>query len=55
MVVHPPESENINEAERSLVKKELVRLSEFASLATNAPEAKKTIWKLQEHYHLTDI
>lgn len=55
MVVYPPKTDTISEAERSLVRKELVRLAEFASLARNAPQAKQTLWKLQEHFHLTDI
>ena len=55
MVVYPPQTDSLSEAERSLVRKELVRLAEFASLAKNAPEAKQTLWKLQEHFHLTNI
>ena len=55
MVVYPPQSDTLTQAERSLVRKELIRLSEFASLAKNAPQAKQTLWKLQEHFHLTDI
>ena len=55
MVVYPPTSNKLTEAERSLVRKELIRLSEFASLAKNAAQAKQTLWKLQEHFHLTDI
>jgi DNA phosphorothioation system restriction enzyme len=55
MVVYPPQTDGLSEAERSLVRKELVRLAEFASLAKNAPEAKQKLWKLQEHFHLTDI
>jgi DNA phosphorothioation system restriction enzyme len=55
MVVYPPQADTLTEAERSLVRKELVRLSEFAALAKNAPQAKQALWKLQEHFHLTDI
>ncbi|MFT3868438.1 MAG: DEAD/DEAH box helicase family protein [Nibricoccus sp.] len=55
MIVYPPFSDVVSESERSLAKKELLRYTEFAALAINAPEAKKALWKLQEHFHLTDI
>lgn len=54
MVVYPPQSDILTEAERSLVRKELIRLSEFAGLAKNSAQAKSTLWKIQEHFHLTD-
>lgn len=55
MVVFPPESETLTEAERSLVRKELVRHAEFAMLAKNSAQAKQTLWPLKERFHLTDI
>lgn len=55
MVVFPPESETLTNAERTLVRKELVRHAEFAMLAKNAAQAKQTLWPLKERFHLTDI
>jgi superfamily II DNA or RNA helicase len=55
MVVYPPYSDEITASERALVRKEMRRYVEFAGLASNAPEAKKILWKLQEHFHLTDM
>lgn len=55
MVVFPPESETLTNAERSLVRKELVRHAEFAMLAKNSAQAKKALWPLKERFHLTDI
>jgi DNA phosphorothioation system restriction enzyme len=55
MIVYPPFSDVNSASERSLVKKEMRRYSEFAELASNAPEAKRILWKLQEHFHITDM
>jgi superfamily II DNA or RNA helicase len=55
MIVFPPYSDSISQSERSMVRKEMRRYVEFAELASNAPEAKRILWKLQEHFHLTDM
>lgn len=55
MIVYPPLSGAVDAWERSLARKEFLRYAEFASLAINAPDAKRILWKLQEHYHLTDL
>ena len=55
MIVYPPQSDTLTETERSLVRKELVRHTEFARLAKNSAQAKQALWKLQEHFHLTNI
>lgn len=55
MVVFPPRSETLTNAERTLVRKELVRHAEFAMLAKNAAQAKQILWPLREKFHLTDI
>jgi superfamily II DNA or RNA helicase len=41
--------------ERSIVKRELQRFSEFADLATNKYEARDVIWELAKHHELTDF
>ncbi len=56
MVVLPPELDRQTlEIERSLLKKELLRLIEFADLADNAAEARTQLLALQKRYGLLDI
>lgn len=58
-IVVPPDIQkqpkNIFNIERELIKKELVRLSEFASTAFNGPEARLKIQELAQKYNLMDI
>lgn len=52
----PPQLEReTREIERSLLKKELRRLIEFADLADNAGEARMQLLQLQQQYNLLDI
>lgn len=56
MIVMPPELDRETwEIERNLLKKELKRFIEFANLADNATEAKKSFLNLQEKYGLFDL
>jgi DNA phosphorothioation system restriction enzyme len=56
MVVLPPELDRDTLAiERNLLKKELLRLTEFADLADNAAAARSQLLKLQKRYGLLDI
>jgi DNA phosphorothioation system restriction enzyme len=56
MVVLPPELDRETlEIERSLLKKELRRLIEFADLADNAAAARSQLLALQKRYGLLDI
>jgi DNA phosphorothioation system restriction enzyme len=56
MVVLPPELDRETlEIERSLLKKELLRLIEFADLADNAAAARSQLLALQKRYGLLDI
>lgn len=53
MIVMPPDLDrNTWEVERNLLRKELKRLIEFASLAENAEEASRKLLVLQEKYDL---
>jgi DNA phosphorothioation system restriction enzyme len=56
MIVLPPELDRETlEVERSLLRKELKRLVEFADLADNAGEARVKLLALQKRYGLLDI
>jgi hypothetical protein len=56
MVVLPPELDRDTlEIERNLLKKELLRLIEFADLADNAAAARTQLLALQKRYGLLDI
>ena len=55
MVVVPPLEAVVSEAERSLLRKELVRFVEFADLAMNSGEARGAILPLQKKFNLMDI
>ncbi|MBR8827062.1 MAG: DNA phosphorothioation system restriction enzyme [Gomphosphaeria aponina SAG 52.96 = DSM 107014] len=55
MLVMPPTLDrDAYEVERSLLRKELKRLMEFADLADNAEEARNKLLELQEKYSLVD-
>jgi len=55
-IVMPPELDRQTwEVERNLLKKELKRFIEFADLADNAGEARKTLLTLQKQYGLLDL
>lgn len=55
-IVMPPELDRQTwEVERNLLKKELKRFIEFADLADNAGEARKTLLTLQQQYGLLDL
>jgi superfamily II DNA or RNA helicase len=56
MVVLPPELDRQTlEMERNLLKKELLRLIEFADLADNAAEARTQLLALQKRYGLLEL
>ena len=56
MIVLPPELDRETlEVERTLLRKELRRLVEFADLADNAGEARSKLLALQKRYGLLDI
>jgi DNA phosphorothioation system restriction enzyme len=56
MIVLPPELDRETLAiERNLLKRELLRLIEFADLADNAATARSQLLKLQKRYGLLDI
>jgi DNA phosphorothioation system restriction enzyme len=56
MIVLPPELDRETLAiERNLLKRELLRLMEFADLADNAATARSQLLKLQKRYGLLDI
>lgn len=55
MIVVPPTEETVSEVERSLVRKEILRFVEFADLATNSGEARKTILEIQQRFGLLDM
>ena len=55
MITIPPINAVAAEAERSMLRKELVRFAEFAALARNAGDARKVIFELQKKYDLMDI
>lgn len=55
MIVVPPVEGDISGAERSLVRKEIARVVEFASLARNAAEARIRLLPLQRKFGLMDV
>ncbi|MDF7798523.1 DEAD/DEAH box helicase family protein [Pontiellaceae bacterium B1224] len=55
MITVPPLDAVVTEAERSMLRKELVRFAEFAGLAINAGESRRVIFELQKKYDLMDI
>jgi len=55
MIVVPPQEASNSEAERSLVRKELIRVRQFADLAMNAGEALGQVLELQKHFNLMDV
>ena len=55
MIVVPPPNDEILECERALLRKELTRFVEFASLAMNSGVARGIILEIQRKYHLLDI
>jgi DNA phosphorothioation system restriction enzyme len=55
MITMPPVDTTGTEAERTMLRKELVRFAEFAALARNAGEARLVIIELQKKYDLMDI
>jgi hypothetical protein len=55
MIVVPPQEASNSEAERSLVRKELIRFRQFADLAMNAGEALGQVLELQKHFNLMDV
>lgn len=56
MIVMPPQLDRQTwEVERNLLKKELKRFIEFADLADNAGEARRTLLTLQKQYGLLDL
>ena len=55
MITIPPFDAEVNESERSMVRKELTRFVEFAKLSRNHGEARKLILELQKNYDLLDI
>lgn len=56
MITIPPVDSVIDtEAERSMLRKELIRFAEFAALARNAGDARKVIFELQKKYDLMDL
>lgn len=56
MIVMPPKLDRETwEVEKKLLKKELVRFIEFASLANNADEARNKLLSLQEEFGLLDL
>ena len=55
MIVIPPPNEDILDCERALLKKELTRFMEFASLSKNAGIARNSILEIQAKYHLLDL
>lgn len=55
MIVVPPKEVLKYETERSLLKKELLRFTEFSNLALNQATAKNKILKLQKAFDLMDI
>ena len=55
MIVVPPPNDEILECERALLRKELTRFVEFASLSMNSGVARGIILEIQKKYHLLDI
>jgi DNA phosphorothioation system restriction enzyme len=55
MIVIPPPNNEILDCERTLLKKELARFIEFASLSTNSGIARKAILDIQAKYNLLEI
>ncbi len=55
MIVVPPREARNSAAERSLLRKELVRFAEFADIALNAGETRAVVFELQKAFNLMDI
>jgi len=55
MIVIPPSDGDVLEADRKLVRKELVRFIEFADLAKNSATARATLLEVQKRYSLMDM
>jgi DNA phosphorothioation system restriction enzyme len=55
MIVVPPLEAKSSTAERSLIRKELIRFAEFADIALNAGEARSIVFGLQKTFNLMDI
>lgn len=55
MIVVPPREARNSPAERSLLRKELIRFAEFADIALNAGEARAVVFELQRAFNLMDI
>lgn len=55
MIVVPPDGGEVLECERSLLRRELSRFVEFASLSLNSGEARAAILDIQTKYRLLDV
>lgn len=55
MIVVPPQEACVTEAERSLVRKELLRFAEFADIALNSGEARAVMLEVQKQFDLFDV
>jgi DNA phosphorothioation system restriction enzyme len=55
MIVHPPLGHTVTEVERRLVRKELIRVTDFADLARNCGEARVALLPLQKQFNLLDL
>jgi hypothetical protein len=55
MIVIPPSDGDVLEADRKLVRKELVRFIEFADLAKNSATERATLLEVQKRYSLMDM
>ncbi len=55
MIVVPPKETYVTEAERSLVRKELLRFAEFADIALNSGEARAAVLEVQKQFDLVDV
>ncbi len=55
MIVLPPTEVHTTKAERSLVRKELIRFAEFADIALNSGAARAAILEVQKRFDLLDL
>ena len=55
MIVHPPFGHAVTEIERKLVRKELMRVTDFADLARNCGAARVALLPLQKQFNLLDM
>lgn len=55
MIVHPPFGHSATEIERKLVRKELIRVADFADLARNCGAARVSLLPLQKQFNLLDL